>query len=124
MSVKTNQDTQTVKVGQSSLWVPDGDVPQALDVLVEQGVRLDLVMLHRQSAVCRHVVVLQANSTLNLFYLALGGDEVVQNLHVDLQGENAECNIFAFSAAALSQRYSADFFVKHSVANCRSTQLF
>ena len=114
----------SVKAGTTLSLAVDGDVPQTLDVLVEQGARLDLVVLHQKSAECNHAVALQKNSVLNLFYFTLGGDEVAQNLHVDLQGENAECNIFGFSAASLSQRFSVDFVVNHAAANCRSTQLF
>jgi Fe-S cluster assembly protein SufD len=100
------------------------EVPQLLEITVEQGARLDLVILHQKTAACKHAITLQKNSTLNLFYLTLSGEEVSQNLQVNLQGENAESNIFGFSAASLSQKFKSEFIVNHNVANCKSTQLF
>jgi Fe-S cluster assembly protein SufD len=100
------------------------DEQQRLDIRVEQGARLDLVVLHSSSCAAQHNVLLQGGSFLNLFYLTLGGDEVSQHLRVDLQGEHAECNIFGFSAASQSQKFKSEFIVNHALANCRSTQLF
>jgi len=115
----------SVEAGTTLSLVADGDVSQSLEVVVvEQGARLDLVILHSSSCSVQHSITLKQNSVLNLFYLMLGGDEVAQNLRVDLQGENAECNIFDFSAASQSQKFKTTFLVQHFVPNCRSTQLF
>jgi Fe-S cluster assembly protein SufD len=113
-----------VKAGTSlSLMLAD-DTPLDLQVHVEQGARLDLVVLHQKSAVCKHAVALQKDSVLNLFYFTLSSDEAAQNLRVDLQGENAECNIFGLSVASLSQKIRTNFVVNHAVPSCRSAQLF
>ncbi len=117
-------NTLRVLAGQPlSLWL-DEAAPQALEVQVEQGARLDLVVLYEKTATVNHNIFLQKNSTLNLFYFTLSGDEVSQSTRVDIRGENAECNIFGFSAAALAQKLKSDFVVNHAAASCKSTQLF
>ncbi len=117
-------NTLRVPAGQSLSLLLDDSAPQALEVLVEQDAQLNLVVLHQKSAAVKHTIMLQKSSVLNLFYLTLDGEEISQNTRIDLQGENAECNISAFSAAALTQKFKTNFIVNHAVANCKSTQLF
>jgi len=115
----------SVEAGTTLSLVADGDVSQSLEVVVvEPGARLDLVVLHSSSCMVQHGITLKQNGVLNLFYFALGGDEVAQNLRVDLHGENVECNIFGFSAASQSQKFKTTFIIHHAEPNCHSTQLF
>ncbi|MDR1416160.1 MAG: SufD family Fe-S cluster assembly protein [Prevotellaceae bacterium] len=117
-------NTLRVGTGQSLALMPEGDIPQNLQVEVQQRAQLDLLALHTGSRSVQLCVSQAEDSRVNLFLLALGGDEVAQSVRVDLLGARAECSIFGFSAAALSQKYSSDIVVNHAAAACSSVQLF
>jgi Fe-S cluster assembly protein SufD len=113
-----------VGAGQSLALMPQGNIPPNLRVEVQRQGRLDLLVLH---AGCRSLQlrVSQAEeSCVNLFLLAPGDSEVAQNVCVDLLGERAECGVFGFNAASLSQKHRSSIAVNHVAAECRSEQVF
>ncbi|MDR3365688.1 MAG: SufD family Fe-S cluster assembly protein [Prevotellaceae bacterium] len=113
-----------VSAGRSLSLAPQGDVPQDFCVEVERGGRLDLLLLHSGCGSSQLCVSQAEDSCVNLFLLALGGGEVSQSVRVDLLGERAECGVFGFSAASLTQQHRSSVAVNHVAAGCRSEQVF
>jgi Fe-S cluster assembly protein SufD len=116
-------NTLAVKAGTSLALMFAENAPLELQVSVEQGARLDLLVLHAASRNIQHKITLQKNSVLNLFYITLDGDSVAQDTRVDMLGENAECDIFGFTAASQTQKCNASLIVNHAAPHCRSRQI-
>ncbi|MDR1343502.1 MAG: SufD family Fe-S cluster assembly protein [Prevotellaceae bacterium] len=117
-------NTLRVGAGQSLAIMPEGAIPQDLQIEVQPRAQLDLLALHTGTCSVRFCVSQAEDSRVNLFLLALDGDEVAQSVRVNLLGAHAECSIFGLSAASLSQKYSSDIVVNHAAASCSSVQLF
>ncbi|MDR3328582.1 MAG: SufD family Fe-S cluster assembly protein, partial [Prevotellaceae bacterium] len=100
------------------------DRQPTLRVEVAEAAQLDLLLLNTASRCAALHVQQAAGSCVNLFLLALGGEEVAQRVQVELQGEQAECSIFGLGAASLSQRHSTEVAVHHAAPRCVSRQLF
>lgn len=113
-----------VGAGQALALAPQGDIPSGLRIEVLQQGRLDLLLLHAGYRSVQLCVSQAEESCVNLFLFALEDGETEQSVRVDLLGERAECGIFGFSAAALSQKRQASIAVNHVAAACRSEQLF
>jgi Fe-S cluster assembly protein SufD len=98
-------------------------LPDTLNVTLERSAQLDLLLL--ASATCRVVlsVTLREASTLKLFWIALGGDDVALDAHVELQGDGATCMVYGFSTAAGDERHAASILVSHTAGSCTSRQL-
>ncbi|MDR0711440.1 MAG: SufD family Fe-S cluster assembly protein [Prevotellaceae bacterium] len=113
-----------VAAGQSLSLMPQGAIPQRLQIEVQPQARLDLLVLHADSRSVQLCVSQAEESCVNLFLLAPDVGEVAQHVRVDLLGERAECGVFGFCSASFSQKYHSAIFVNHVAAGCRSEQLF
>ncbi|GHT02327.1 hypothetical protein AGMMS49525_05630 [Bacteroidia bacterium] len=83
--------------------------------------RKSLAFQPKDTALDYHIV-LEQNASLNLYFV----QEQTTRTHfqIDLDGENAEVNIYGLAIAERQQRIENQIFVNHNVPNCKSNQLF
>ncbi len=70
------------------------------------------------------VVNQEANSRYESREFALGGKIIRRELHLDLAGEGASCDLMALSMAAGEDRRDMRTRVQHSVPGCRTDELY
>ncbi len=65
-----------------------------------------------------------ANSRLQAHTISFNGGKIRNNIHVDIDGEGAECNIYGLYLVDKKQHVDNQLKVNHNVANCNSNEKF
>ena len=65
-----------------------------------------------------------ANSRLQAHTISFNGGKIRNNIHVDIDGEGAECNIYGLYLVDKTQHVDNQLKVNHNVANCNSNEKF
>ena len=101
---------------------------ETVNVKVDAGAVLDLVFMQNEhnKAVHNTKIVLdqKRDSRLNVSIISLHGGVIGNKITADLAEEHAECMLSGLYLVDRSQRYSTDVFLRHSVPNCTSDQIF
>ncbi len=65
-----------------------------------------------------------SNSRLQAHTISFNGGKIRNNIHVDIDGEGAECNIYGLYLVDKKQHVDNQLKVNHNVANCNSNEKF
>ena len=65
-----------------------------------------------------------ANSRLQTHTISFNGGKIRNNIHVDIDGEGAECNLYGLYLVDKKQHVDNQLKVNHNVANCNSNEKF
>lgn len=65
-----------------------------------------------------------ANSRLQTHTISFNGGKIRNNIHVDIDGEGAECNLYGLYLVDKIQHVDNQLKVNHNVANCNSNEKF
>lgn len=65
-----------------------------------------------------------ANSRLQTHTISFNGGKIRNNIHVDIDGEGAECNLYGLYLVDKKQHVDNQIKVNHNVANCNSNEKF
>ena len=65
-----------------------------------------------------------ANSRLQTHTISFNGGKIRNNIHVDIDGEGAECNLYGLYLVDKTQHVDNQVKVNHNVANCNSNEKF
>lgn len=98
-------------------------LPEATDMTVELGdnARLNLINLNTEQS---KIVINQASHSRFHYFTACVGQDMVNDLQVNLNARGAECDLFGLSVLAEKQR--ADFVanITHHVGQTRSREFY
>lgn len=65
-----------------------------------------------------------ANSRLQTHTISFNGGKIRNNIHVDIDGEGSECNLYGLYLVDKAQHVDNQVKVNHNVANCNSNEKF
>ena len=98
------------------------------EIYVDENASLDLYKLQNindQTTLLNNTFIRQErNSRTKVSVLTLNGGKIRNEIHVDLQGEGAEADLNGIYLMDKKQHVDNQVFVKHSVPNCYSNELF
>ncbi len=98
------------------------------EIFLDEGAQLDLIVLEREGAGSFHlesIAVHQASSSrFSVSSVFLGESSSRQEISVELQGENAECQINGLYRPSASQSKNIKTTITHFKPNTRSVELY
>jgi Fe-S cluster assembly protein SufD len=98
------------------------------EIYVDENASLDLYKLQNindQTSLLNNTYIHQErNSRVKVSVLTLNGGKIRNEIHVDLQGEGAEADLNGVYLMDKNQHIDNQVFVRHSVPNCYSNELF
>lgn len=65
-----------------------------------------------------------ANSTLKSHVISFNGGKIRNNIHVDIEGQGSECDLYGLYLVDKSQHIDNQLRVNHNVPNCNSSETF
>ena len=101
---------------------------ETINVTLEPGAMLDLVFMQNEHNKATHrtrtSLIQKGDSKLNMSIISLHGGLIENRISADLTEEHAECMLSGLYLLDRSQRFATDVFLRHSVPNCTSDQIF
>jgi Fe-S cluster assembly protein SufD len=98
------------------------------EIDISTGGRIDYIKIQAENTASYHMhtvlAVQKAESSLNMFSLALGGAIARSDIRVNLDGTNAECTLNGLYMADGTQLTDHHTFIHHTVPHCSSHELF
>lgn len=98
------------------------------ELFVLENARLDYVKIQSRTNGYSHIgnvfVSQQANSRFNAWTITLGGDLIRNNLHVQMNGEHCETNLYGLYVLSGKDHCDNHVTVDHAKPHCYSNQLY
>lgn len=98
------------------------------EIIIGENAQLDnykLQNLNDDSSLLNTNTVKQlANSRLQTHTISFNGGKIRNNIHVDIDGEGAECNLYGLYLVDKKQHVDNQLKVNHNVPNCNSNEKF
>lgn len=98
------------------------------EIIIEENAKLENYKLQNlndnSSLLNTNTVKQMANSHLQTHTISFNGGKIRNNIHVDIDGEGAECDLYGLYLVDKKQHVDNQLKVNHNVANCNSNEKF
>jgi Fe-S cluster assembly protein SufD len=101
---------------------------EKVKITLEANASVDIVLMQNEHNDAEHIsdfeINLERDASLRMVFLTLHGGKITNNINVNLNGENASCDLNGLYIVDGSQQVKNVICMNHKVPHCLSSQLF